>query len=146
MDIVGSLETEPSVSNQSNIFCIAGDDMFATFSMISNNSPMIHGFSRIYLYSFIMLFTYVILSLFIAIIMDTWVSSVATGLSLRQSYLKNWSATIYYVNKRTSFWIDNLPSLKAMPYCTCGSGSYLDAVIVRRIDSFNVHLMTSINS
>ena len=66
--------------------------------------------------------------------------------SLRQSYLKNWSATIYYVNKRTSFWIDNLPSLKAMPYCTCGSGSYLDAVIVRRIDSFNVHLMTSINS
>ena len=71
VDIDGSLETEPSVSNQSNIFCIAGDDMFATFSMISNNSPMIHGFSRIYLYSFIMLFTYVILSLFIAIIMDT---------------------------------------------------------------------------
>ena len=51
--------------------CILGDDMFATFSMISDSSPMIHGFSRIYLYSFIMLFTYVILSLFIAIIMDT---------------------------------------------------------------------------
>ena len=32
------------------------------------------------LVAFIMLFTYVILSLFIAIIMDTWVSSVATGL------------------------------------------------------------------
>ena len=48
-----------------------GDDMFATFSMISNKAPMIHGFSRIYLYSFVMLFIYVILSLFIAIIMDT---------------------------------------------------------------------------
>ena len=47
--------------------------MFATFSMISNKAPMIHGFSRIYLYSFVMLFIYVILSLFIAIIMDTLV-------------------------------------------------------------------------
>lgn len=47
--------------------------MFATFSMISLKAPMIHGFSRVYLYSFVMLFIYVILSLFIAIILDTYV-------------------------------------------------------------------------
>jgi mucolipin len=50
---------------------MVGDDMFATFSMISNKATMIHGFSRLYLYSFVILFIYVILSLFIAIIMDT---------------------------------------------------------------------------
>ena len=51
---------------------INGDDMFATFSMMSEKTGLIHIVSRIYLYTFVMLFIYVILSLFIAIIMDTY--------------------------------------------------------------------------
>jgi len=51
---------------------INGDDMFATFSMMSEKAGLIRAFSRVYLYTFVMLFIYVILSLFIAIIMDTY--------------------------------------------------------------------------
>jgi len=51
---------------------INGDDMFATFNMVSTDRGMIWGFSRIYLYLFIIFFIYVVLSLFIAIIMDAF--------------------------------------------------------------------------
>lgn len=51
---------------------INGDDMFATFSIMSGKSQMLWWFSRIYLYSFIGLFIYVVISLFIAVIMDAY--------------------------------------------------------------------------
>lgn len=51
---------------------INGDDMFATFSIMSSKSQMLWWFSRIYLYSFIGLFIYVVISLFIAVIMDAY--------------------------------------------------------------------------
>ncbi|XP_053606393.1 mucolipin-3-like [Plodia interpunctella] len=51
---------------------INGDDMFATFSIMSRKSPMLWWFSRIYLYSFISLYIYVVLSLFISVIMDAY--------------------------------------------------------------------------
>lgn len=47
---------------------INGDDMFATYAILSTKSKMIWFFSRIYLYSFISLFIYVILNLFITVI------------------------------------------------------------------------------
>ncbi|KAL1502686.1 hypothetical protein ABEB36_007796 [Hypothenemus hampei] len=51
---------------------INGDDMFATFSIMSNKSDLLWWFSRIYLYSFISLYIYVILNLFISVITDTF--------------------------------------------------------------------------
>lgn len=51
---------------------INGDDMFATFSIMSTKSTMLWWFSRIYLYSFISLYIYVILSLFISVIADAY--------------------------------------------------------------------------
>ena len=51
---------------------VNGDDMFATFAGMSERSPLVWWFSRLYLYSFISLFIYVVLSLFIALIMDTY--------------------------------------------------------------------------
>lgn len=51
---------------------INGDDMFATFSIMSNKSNLLWWFSRIYLYSFISLYIYVILNLFISVITDTY--------------------------------------------------------------------------
>lgn len=51
---------------------INGDDMFATFSIMSGKSQLLWWFSRIYLYSFIGLFIYVVISLFIAVIMDSY--------------------------------------------------------------------------
>lgn len=51
---------------------INGDDMFATFSIMSKKSPMLWWFSRMYLYSFISLYIYVVLSLFISVIMDAY--------------------------------------------------------------------------
>lgn len=51
---------------------INGDDMFATFSIMSSKSIMLWWFSRIYLYSFISLYIYVVLSLFISVIMDAY--------------------------------------------------------------------------
>jgi hypothetical protein len=51
---------------------INGDDMFATFSIMSNKSTMLWWYCRIYLYSFIALFIYVVLSLFISLIMDAY--------------------------------------------------------------------------
>ncbi|XP_041986325.1 mucolipin-3-like [Aricia agestis] len=51
---------------------INGDDMFATFSIMSKKSPMLWYFSRVYLYSFISLYIYVVLSLFISVIMDAY--------------------------------------------------------------------------
>lgn len=51
---------------------INGDDMFATFSIMSNKSLMLWWYSRIYLYSFISVYIYVVLSLFIAVIMDAY--------------------------------------------------------------------------
>ncbi|XP_046434419.1 mucolipin-3-like [Neodiprion fabricii] len=51
---------------------INGDDMFATFSIMSFKSPMLWWYSRIYLYTFISLYIYVVLSLFISVIMDAY--------------------------------------------------------------------------
>ncbi|CAG9767768.1 unnamed protein product [Ceutorhynchus assimilis] len=51
---------------------INGDDMFATFSIMSNKSSLLWWFSRVYLYSFISLYIYVILNLFISVITDTY--------------------------------------------------------------------------
>lgn len=51
---------------------INGDDMFATFSIMSKKSHMLWWFSRVYLYSFISLYIYVVLSLFISVIMDAY--------------------------------------------------------------------------
>lgn len=51
---------------------INGDDMFATFSIMSAKSQMLWWFSRIYLYTFIGLYIYVVLSLFIAVILDAY--------------------------------------------------------------------------
>ncbi|KAG5887828.1 hypothetical protein JTB14_022686 [Gonioctena quinquepunctata] len=51
---------------------INGDDMFATFSIMSHKSTILWWFSRIYLYTFISLYIYIILSLFISVIMDAY--------------------------------------------------------------------------
>ncbi|GAB6022347.1 hypothetical protein CHUAL_006467 [Chamberlinius hualienensis] len=51
---------------------INGDDMYATFTILSAKSGLVWWYSRIYMYSFIALFIYVVLSLFIAVIMDTY--------------------------------------------------------------------------
>uniref|UniRef100_A0A671VPZ3 Mucolipin TRP cation channel 3 n=1 Tax=Sparus aurata TaxID=8175 RepID=A0A671VPZ3_SPAAU len=51
---------------------INGDDMYATFLKMRDNSYMVWLFSRLYLYSFISLFIYMVLSLFIALITDTY--------------------------------------------------------------------------
>lgn len=51
---------------------INGDDMFATFTIMSDKSTVLWWFCRIYLYTFISLYIYVVLSLFIAVIMDAY--------------------------------------------------------------------------
>lgn len=51
---------------------INGDDMFATFTIMSDKSAVLWWFCRIYLYSFISLYIYVVLSLFISVIMDSY--------------------------------------------------------------------------
>lgn len=51
---------------------INGDDMFATFSIMTPNSEMLWWYSRLYLYSFISLHIYVILNLFITVINDAY--------------------------------------------------------------------------
>lgn len=51
---------------------INGDDMFATFTIMSEKSIMLWWFCRIYLYSFTSLYIYVVLSLFISVIMDAY--------------------------------------------------------------------------
>ncbi|XP_012265894.2 mucolipin-3-like [Athalia rosae] len=51
---------------------INGDDMFATFSIMSFKSTMLWWYARLYLYSFISLYIYVVLSLFISVIMDAY--------------------------------------------------------------------------
>ncbi|PNF35724.1 Mucolipin-3 [Cryptotermes secundus] len=51
---------------------INGDDMYATFSIMSFKSPMLWWYSRIYLYCFISLYIYVVISLFISVIMDAY--------------------------------------------------------------------------
>lgn len=51
---------------------INGDDMFATFSITSFESPILWWYSRIYLYTFSSLYIYVVLSLFISVIIDAY--------------------------------------------------------------------------
>ncbi|XP_062553149.1 mucolipin-3-like [Armigeres subalbatus] len=51
---------------------INGDDMFATFTIMSEKSIMLWWFCRIYLYAFTSLYIYVVLSLFISVIMDAY--------------------------------------------------------------------------
>jgi len=64
--------TTLSSTSETLFSLVNGDDMFATFSMLSAKDGLVHTFSRVYLYTFVMLFIYVVLSLFIAIIMDTY--------------------------------------------------------------------------
>jgi hypothetical protein len=51
---------------------INGDDMYATFSIMSFKSPMLWWYSRIYLYSFISLYIYVVINVFISILADAY--------------------------------------------------------------------------
>ena len=51
---------------------INGDDMYATFTIMSPKSPMLWWYCRVYLYTFISLYIYVVLSLFISVIMDAY--------------------------------------------------------------------------
>ena len=51
---------------------INGDDMYATFSIMSFKSPMLWWYSRIYLYCFISLYIYVVINLFISILVDAY--------------------------------------------------------------------------
>ncbi|CAM1306042.1 MCOLN2 (predicted) [Pycnogonum litorale] len=52
---------------------VNGDDMFATFQMVSKDAKVvIDWFCMIYLYSFVSLFIYIVLSLFIAVIMEAY--------------------------------------------------------------------------
>ncbi|XP_043939429.1 mucolipin-1 isoform X2 [Protopterus annectens] len=51
---------------------INGDDMFATFSEMQQNSYLVWLFSQVYLYTFISLFIYMVLSLFIALITGSY--------------------------------------------------------------------------
>lgn len=61
-----------STSSECLFALINGDDMFATFTTMPDNSIMLWWFCRIYLYSFISLYIYVVLSLFISVIMDAY--------------------------------------------------------------------------
>lgn len=49
-----------------------GDDMFATFAIMSEQSGIIWWFSRLYLYLFEILFIYCVISLFLSVIMDSY--------------------------------------------------------------------------
>lgn len=49
-----------------------GDDMFATFAIMSEHDGIIWWFSRLYLYLFLILFIYCVLSLFLSVIMDSY--------------------------------------------------------------------------
>lgn len=49
-----------------------GDDMFATFAILSERDGIIWWFSRFYLYLFLILFIYCVLSLFLSVIMDSY--------------------------------------------------------------------------
>ena len=51
---------------------INGDDMFTTYSLVTNSSQLVSVFSKIYLYVFVSLFIYVVLSVFISLIEDTY--------------------------------------------------------------------------
>ncbi|KAH7937793.1 hypothetical protein HPB49_016147 [Dermacentor silvarum] len=49
-----------------------GDDMFATFAILSESDGIIWWFCRFYLYLFLILFIYCVLSLFLSVIMDSY--------------------------------------------------------------------------
>ncbi|GFS01561.1 mucolipin-3-like [Elysia marginata] len=51
---------------------VNGDDMFVSFSALSNSSDAIWYVNRAYLYIFISLFIYVVISVFLAVIMDNY--------------------------------------------------------------------------
>ncbi|OQR77875.1 mucolipin-3-like [Tropilaelaps mercedesae] len=59
-----------------------GDDMFATFAIMGENSGIIWWFARIYLYMFLLLFIYCVISLFLSVIMDSYET-------IRESYERN---------------------------------------------------------
>lgn len=61
-----------SVTSECLFALINGDELYATFALMSDKSPMLWWFHRIYMYSFISLYIYVILSLFISVIMDAY--------------------------------------------------------------------------
>nr|CAD7444136.1 unnamed protein product [Timema bartmani] len=68
---------------------INGDDMFATFSIMSFKSPMLWWYSRIYLYCFISLYIYVVLSLFISVIMDAYETIKKSGSTTTSALANN---------------------------------------------------------
>lgn len=61
-----------SGSSEALFSLLNGDDMFVTFSTISDSNTIIKTFGTVYIYIFVTLFIYVVLSLFIAIIMDAY--------------------------------------------------------------------------
>lgn len=61
-----------STASEAMFSLVNGDDMFVTFSIISDQNSYVWWYSRIYLYLFISLFIYVVLSVFISIIIDTY--------------------------------------------------------------------------
>jgi hypothetical protein len=55
-----------SGSSEALFSLLNGDDMFVTFSTISDSNTIIKVFGTVYIYIFVTLFIYVVLSLFIA--------------------------------------------------------------------------------
>ena len=51
---------------------VNGDELYMTFSALTNANVYMWWYSRVYLYVFISLFIYVVLSVFISVIMDTY--------------------------------------------------------------------------
>lgn len=97
---------------------VNGDDMFATFSMMSEKVGLIHGFSRIYLYTFVMLFIYVILSLFIAIIMDTYENIKQFYIhGFPKSRLDEFYMSVTYEPFSTAFYDGSSPGILYVVWC-----------------------------
>lgn len=82
---------------------INGDDMYATFSILTVKSPMLWWFSRVYLYIFICLYIYVVLSLFISIIMDAYET---IKLYYKEGFPKN-DLQIFIMEKGDDFFNSN---------------------------------------
>ena len=66
---------------------VNGDDMYVTFSIISEDGPMaIYVFSRVYLYTFISLFIYFILNIFVSLIITTFETIKVTFVASSTSF------------------------------------------------------------
>ena len=69
-------------------FYISGDDMFATFSMVSAKDGMIWGFSRLYLYLFVIIFIYVAVTFLYIFYAFCWKNGVAPRKELTEEEKK----------------------------------------------------------